>query len=114
MPHDAKLTFSLRAESPPVFAHDAKIEVATVDQTFATQLSLGNGGLTLADARVAVATFDPASAFGPSAFGPLQFRIVSAGVAGDWQPLLTLVRLPSLKQLSCPATAELACKLSGS
>jgi hypothetical protein len=36
------------------------------------------------------------------------------GIAGDWQPLATLVRLPVLTELLCPATAELACKLSGS
>jgi hypothetical protein len=34
-------------------------------------------------------------------------------VAGDWQPLATLVRLPVLKELTCSATPELACKLSG-
>jgi hypothetical protein len=114
LPHDAALTFSVRAESPPAFAHDAKIEVATTDEAFSTQLSLANGGITLADARVAVASLDPARAFGASAFGPLQFRIVTDGVTGDWQPLVTLVRLPTLRQLSCPETAELACKLSGS
>jgi hypothetical protein len=57
---------------------------------------------------------DPAKALGPSAFGPLQFRIVAHGVAGDWQKLATLVRLPVLKDLTCPATPDLACKLSGS
>jgi hypothetical protein len=43
----------------------------------------------------------------------LQFRIVANGVAGDWQKLATLVRLPVLKDLTCPATPDLACKLSG-
>ena len=49
--------------------------------------------------RGAVATFDPTKAFGFSAFGPLKFRLVNKGVAGDWQPLVTLVRLPVLKDL---------------
>jgi hypothetical protein len=44
----------------------------------------------------------------------LRFRIIAGGVAGDWQPLVTLVRLPELKALECPATPELACRLSGS
>jgi hypothetical protein len=35
-------------------------------------------------------------------------------VAGDWQPLGNVVRLPALKGIDCPATPELACKLSGS
>jgi hypothetical protein len=62
-----------------------------------------------------VATLDPGKAFGTSAFGPLQFRVVTAtGVPGDWQKLGTLVRLPVLKDLKCPSTPDLACKLSGS
>jgi hypothetical protein len=113
LPQEAKLTFSVRAQSPSLFDRDAKIEVATADQSFATALSLTNGTITLEDAKVAVATLDPAKVFGPSAFGPLQFRVLENGVAGDWQPLATLVRLPELKDLTCPATPELACKLSG-
>jgi len=88
--------------------------VAAADESFSTSLSLANGGLRLVDAKVAVATLDPVKAFGASAFGPLQFRVVAGGVAGDWQPLATLVRLPVLRELKCPASPELACKLSGS
>lgn len=113
LPNDAKLTFSLRAQSPPAFAHDEKIEVATADESFSTSLGLGNGSITLENAKVAVALLNPASAFGPSAFGRLQFRVIANGVTGDWQPLVTLVRLPMLKELKCPSTPELACKLSG-
>ncbi|HZO21562.1 MAG TPA: hypothetical protein VFB37_03590, partial [Steroidobacteraceae bacterium] len=113
LPQDAKLTFSVRSVQPAAFAYDQKIEVATVDEEFSTLLTLNNG-VTLENSRVAVATLDPAKAFGPSAFGPLQFRVIANGVAGDWQRLATLVRLPLLKELKCPATSELACKLSGS
>jgi len=113
LPQGAKLTFSLRAHSPATFGHELKVEVATVDGTFATILTIGSG-LTLEDRKVAVASFDPANAFGPSAFGPLQFRVIDDDVPGDWQPLATLVRLPSLTELSCPSTPELACKLTGS
>jgi len=113
LPQDARLTFSVRARTPAVFARDEAIEIATSDESFTTTLSLTNGGLTLEDSKVAVATLDPAKAFGPSAFGPLKFRVVAAGVRGDWKPLATLVRLPALKAISCPATRELACKLSG-
>lgn len=114
LPQDARLTFSIRAQSPQAFARDDRIEVATADESSSTVLSLANGGLTLEDAKVAVATLDPHKAFGPSTFGPLQFRRVTNGVSGDWQPLVTLVRLPLLKDLKCPATPDLACKLSGS
>jgi hypothetical protein len=114
LPQDAQLIFSVRAKSPATFGRDENIEVATNDEAFATTLSLANRGITLADAKVAVATFDPAKSFGFSAFGPLKFRVVADGVAGDWQPLATLVRLPVLQALQCPSTPEKTCKLTGS
>jgi hypothetical protein len=114
LPQDAQLVFSVRAQTPRRFVRDEAIEVATDDDEFKTTLSVANGGLTLEDARVAVATLDPLRAFGPSAFGPLQFRVTANGVAGEWQPLAMLVRVPVLKQIDCPATPELACKLTGS
>jgi hypothetical protein len=114
LPQDAKLTFSVRAQSPATFVRDEQIEVAMADESAATTLSIANGGITLENSKVAVATLDPTRALGSSAFGPLMFRTVVNGVAGDWQPLATLVRLPVLRELKCPASAELACKLSGS
>jgi hypothetical protein len=114
LPQDAKLTFSLRTQSPAAFAYDEKIEVAPVNKSSSAILGFDNGGVTLQDAQVAVATLDPAKAFGPSSFGPLQFRVVTRDALGDWQPLATLVRLPVLNELKCPATHELACRLSGS
>jgi hypothetical protein len=114
LPQDAKLTFSLRAQSPSVFQHNETIEVATADGSASTVLSFTNGALTLANSHIAVATLDAAHSLGMSAFGPLQFRVSLDGVSGDWQPLATLVRLPVLTDLTCPATPELACKLSGS
>jgi hypothetical protein len=113
LPQDARLIFSLRAQTPAAFSRDETFEVATADESFSTSLSLGNG-VTLQNTSVAVASLDPAKAFGFSAAGPLQFRVVAGGIAGDWQPLATLVRLPVLRELKCPATPELACKLSGS
>jgi hypothetical protein len=114
LPQDAILTFALRTQWPLGFAHDESVEVATGDESFSTVLSFSNGAMTLENAQVAVATLNPAKAFGSSAFGPLQFRVVAKGVAGDWQSLGNLVRLPVLKELVCPSTPELACRLSGS
>jgi len=108
------LTFSIRAQSPATFAHDESIDVATGDESSATILSLANGGLTLENAQVVVATLNPMKAFGPSTFGPLKFRVNIKGVTSDWQPLTNLVRLPALKELKCPATPDVACKLIGS
>jgi hypothetical protein len=59
-------------------------------------------------------TLDPLKSFGPSAFGPLRFRLVqSDGVTGDWQPLGVLVRLPLLKEVHCPKTPDNSCTLVG-
>jgi hypothetical protein len=114
LPQDATLTFSLRTQYPAAFAHDEIIEVATGDESSTATLSFNNGGVMLENSQVAVASLNPAKAFGGAAFGPLQFRVNAKGVAGDWQPLANLVRLPILRDLKCPATQELACKLSGS
>lgn len=114
LPQDATLTFSVRAQSPAAFSRREQIEVATEDEGFSTTLSLDNGGMTLENSKVALATLDPAKAFGGSAFGPLKFRIVENGTAGDWQPLATLVRLPALHDLKCPSDASEECRLSGS
>ncbi|MGH8226821.1 MAG: hypothetical protein ACREU3_02770 [Steroidobacteraceae bacterium] len=114
LPQNAVLVFSVRARSPAKLPQDFALEVATADNVFSTTLTLANGGITLENASVAVATLDPRKALGFSASGPLEVRAVVGGVAGDWQPLATLVRLPRLETLVCPRTSELACKLSGS
>lgn len=114
LPQDATLIFSVRTLYPTAFSHGESIEIAATDQSFATSLNLANGGVTLENSHVAVATLNPLKAFGSSAFGPLQFRVNDQGVTGDWQPLADLVRLPALRDLKCPSAPELACKLSGS
>lgn len=113
LPQDAKLTFSIRAKSPKAFTRSEKIEIATEDETFTTMLGLDNGGMTLENSTVALATLDPDKAFGASAFGPLKFRVVENGASGDWQPLATLVRLPVLQSLKCPSGTDQQCRLSG-
>lgn len=113
LPLSATLTFSLRAQLPASFSRAQSIEIASADESFSTTLSLANGGIRLENAKVAVATLDPEKAFGSSAFGPLRFRVLLNGVAGDWQPLVSLVRLPRINEVSCPASVELACRLSG-
>jgi hypothetical protein len=113
LPLDATLTFAVRMQSPGAFTRDESIEVATADGSYTTLLNFANGGMTLENAQVAVVSLNPAKAFGPSAFGLIQFRVNAKGIAGDWQPLANLVRLPVLGDLKCPATPDLACKLSG-
>src|SRR6202522_1439231 len=113
LPDHAKLTFFVQAVTPASFPRDQKIEVGSGDSGFSTTLRVGEGGIVLQDNKTAMVTLDPTKAFGGSAFGPLRFRPISAeGVAGDWQPLATLVRAPQLKELKCVEGAPL-CTLVG-
>ena len=113
LPLQRRLVFFLRSRVPSTFARSEKIELAAVDGSFATTLTLADG-LMLEDAHTAVATIDPLARFGASAFGPIQLRAISAdGVTGDWVPLGTLVRLPGLRDLRCPRNPSRPCQLSG-
>jgi hypothetical protein len=66
------------------------------------------------DAKTVLAVLDPMKLLGPSAFGPLKIRPISAdGINGDWQPLVSLVRIPTLKAVRCVPAPEKQCTLSG-
>jgi hypothetical protein len=106
------LTFSIHSQAPASFSGHEEVQVETPRGAFIATLTLSNG-LTLEDAQVAIATLDTGKAFGSSAAGRLRYRIVEDGVAGDWQPLATLVRLPTLQELKCPPNPERPCKLIG-
>ncbi len=107
LPQDARLNFFLKTQAPESFPPTEKIEVATADESFRVSLSFKDGNLTLQDSKTVFAVLDPMKLLGPSAFGPLKFRPVTAeGVEGDWQPLVELVRLPALKGVHCTAVRE--------
>ena len=112
IPQNSQLTFSIHAQVPAAFTGEEKLEVGTVHGAYLTTLTLISG-LTLEDSQVAVAMLDTGKAFPASAWGPLRFRMIENGVAGDWQPLATLVRLPVFDDLKCPDMAGQPCKLAG-
>jgi hypothetical protein len=115
LPLDGKLVFFLKSNVPAKFPRDAKVELAAVDGSFGTQLSLADGSLMLEDATTAMGTLEPLSRFGTSAFGPIHLRVRAAdGATGDWMPLGTLVRLPGFKELHCPRAVAKPCTLTGS
>ena len=114
LPLDATLAFSIRTLAPQVITRDEQIEVETVDGANSILMSVGNGRLTLESRSVAVAKLQPATDFGASAFGALQFRLIFKGVAGDWQHLATLTRLPVLNSLQCASATDTTCVLGGS
>ncbi|MGH9718274.1 MAG: hypothetical protein ACRD4R_16315 [Candidatus Acidiferrales bacterium] len=113
LPQDGSVVFAVKSDVPAEFPRSEKIEVATNDGSSDVLLSVDRGNLILQDSRSLLATLDPSKAFGPSAFGPLHFRPVGGGSKGDWQPLATLVRVPRLKEVRCPATATAPCTLTG-
>jgi hypothetical protein len=114
LPVDGKLVFFLKSRVPADFPRDEKVEVAAVDGSFHTVLSLADGGLMLEDAKTAMGSLEPQARFGSSAFGPVQVRAMTAsGVTGDWLPLGTLVRLPGFKELHCGRAVSKPCALTG-
>jgi hypothetical protein len=114
IPAEKRLNFTLKADGSDHFASREIVEVAVAGSDATARLTVGNG-LTLVDRDVMVANLVPAQALGLSAFGPLRARLLRNGVAGKWLPLGTLVRVPGLKQLSCPPGSDsaMACNLSG-
>jgi hypothetical protein len=114
VPVEGRLVFFVRSNVPAKFPRSEKVEVAAVDGSFRTVLSLADGSLMLEDAKTTVGNVDPLARFGSSAFGPVEVRAVSAeDVTGDWLPLGTLVRLPGFKQLHCPRNVAKSCTLTG-
>ena len=113
LPQDGRLNFFLKTLAPESFSASEKIEVATSDESYRVLLSFKDGNLTMQDSKTVLAVLDPMKLLGPSAFGPLKLRPVTAeGINGDWQPLVNLVRIPLLKAVNC-AGPEKPCTLSG-
>ena len=114
VPINQKLTFFLK--SPDNYPRGQQIEVASTDDSLHTKLSIADGTLVLQNKHTVLATLEPLKVFGTSAFGPLRLRAISSdGTTGDWIPLATLVRLPTLTNLHCPAHArQQPCVLEGS
>ena len=114
LPQDARLNFFLKTQAPDTFLPTEKIEVATSDESFRVLLSFKDGNLTMQDTKTVLAVLDPMKLLGPSAFGPLKIRPVTAdGINGDWQSLVNLVRIPMLKAVRCVPAPEKQCTLSG-
>ena len=114
LPVDGRLVFFLKSRVPVTFSRDEKVELAAVDGSFHTDLSLSDGSLMLEDTKTAMASLAPLTRFGLSGFGPVAVRVMSAeGVPGDWITLGTLVRLPAFKDLRCPRAINKPCLLTG-
>jgi hypothetical protein len=109
---EGKLTFVVQTKN--VFPRTQTLEVATVDGSVHTTLSLATSNLVLQDDHTAVAMLDPLKAFGQSAFGKLQMRPVAAdGTPGNWTPLGILVRVPQITAIHCTTADAPTCTVEG-
>jgi hypothetical protein len=106
LPVNDTLMFSLKSAQP--FPRGGTIEVASPDGSLHTTLSLAQvasdqPSLILEDPQTLLGTLQPLKVFGFSAFGPIRLRALNPdGTAGEWIPLVTLVRLPAFTGLTCP------------
>jgi hypothetical protein len=107
---DARLTFAFNSGDSAALSGRETIEVATVDGRFATMILPGKG-YDLQDATTGIVSFNTAEALGPTAYGPLRFRVVTDDTASTWTPLATIVRLPEIRAVACGRTRE--CRVNG-
>ena len=122
LPLGAQLTFFLKSkekfprnEQIEISSRDSGDPTAPSDPPLKTTLTIAAGSLILEDNHTILATFDPLKTFGPSTFGQFRLRAVAAdGTPGEWLPLATIVRLPTLTDLHCPSAVAQPCQLSGS
>lgn len=107
LPVNNALTFSLKSAQP--FPRGGAIEIASPDESLHTRLTVDSGSLILQDPQTLLATLEPLKSLGPSAFGPMRVRALAPdGTAGDWLPLVTLIRLPTLIGLNCPVAPRMS------
>lgn len=110
VPADAAIDFSFRV-TRGALGDGGTVEITGRDGPVA-RLRFADGGLQRIGTDVVVAHVAPRTLLGPGVAGPLRFRLVQDGAIGDWQPLVTVVRLPVLNGLTCPADSA-SCTLAG-
>ncbi|WP_176594790.1 hypothetical protein [Sphingobium sp. EM0848] len=94
LPDDGRLVFSVRVDRGAAFRPDDVLEVASADGVKSVRPATRQSG-----PDVMVVTLDPA-ALAPDS-GPLRFRLLRGDEMSDWQPLVTLARLPHIEGVSC-------------
>lgn len=110
LPADASIDFSFKVIRGTL-GDGGGVEIAGAEGPTA-RLGFRDGALQRVGADVVVAHFAPRALLGAGIAGPLRYRLVQDGTPGDWQPLVTLARLPLLSGLSCPGDAA-PCTLAG-
>ncbi|WP_419198199.1 hypothetical protein [Novosphingobium resinovorum] len=109
LPDNGELAFSLKAAAGMTFGTGDTVEIGSAQGDPIARLAVGKG-LNLESPEVFVATLK-ASDLPPGTFGPVRFRVARKdGVAGDWSPLATVVRLPRIEGATC---TDETCTLTG-
>ena len=112
IPLNSDLSFVIQSEN--MFPRSLSIEVATIDGSVSTMLSIANGSLILQDERTVVAAFSPLKVFGESGFGKLAMRPVAKdGTKGAWKELGTLIRTPKVTDIQCTYAGLSTCLVKG-
>lgn len=110
LPADAAIDFSFKV-TRGTLSDSGGVEIAGAEGPSA-RLTFRDGALQRVGTDVVVAHFAPRALLGAGIAGPLRYRLVQDGMHGEWQPLLTLARLPVLTALTCPGDGA-ACTLAG-
>ena len=100
LPDRGRMIFSVKAQGATRFTAGDSLEVTGADDGAPVMRLAMGGPLRLEGPQVMVATFDPRDA-APTLFGALRFRLRRGEVTSDWQPLVTLARLPRLESIAC-------------
>ncbi|WP_343222133.1 hypothetical protein [Novosphingobium profundi] len=111
LPAGGELVFSLEGAAGQPFTRDVAVEIAPSSGAALARLAIGKG-LVPSSPGVVVGRLD-SSVLPQGSYGPLRYRLVESGVAGDWQPLATLVRLPRIEGVTCPKGGVGTCTLTG-
>lgn len=107
---DAQISFAFHKDGMETLDGQETVEIATADGRASGLIKAGKG-YDLQDATTGIVAFTPAEALGVLAYGAIRFRIWHDDVASNWTPLATIVRLPDIHSVSCPARDK--CQVSG-
>jgi len=107
---DARISFAFHKDAMETLDGQESIEIATADARASGIIKAGKG-YDLQDASTGIVAFSPIEALGPLAYGPVRFRVIEGDGASNWTSLATIVRLPDVRSVSCPARDK--CQIAG-
>ncbi len=107
---DARISFAFHKDGMEPLDGQETIEIATADGRATGTIKAGKG-YDLQDATTGIVAFAPTETLGALAYGPVRFRIWHDDAPSNWTALATIVRLPDIRSVSCPARDK--CQVAG-